>query len=146
MTSSIIGFVAGTKYQQGKSTFNGPGQFMGPNGSGIGNRRLDNNSANGNRVRINGGQIIGTISAQDENSVTVKTPDGGSKIVIISGTTNFNKSTEGSKSDLKVGDRIAIFGNSNSDGTVSAQNIQINPTFRNFGEQTISPSPTNPKD
>jgi hypothetical protein len=65
--------------------------------------------------------------------------DGSSKIVLISDTTSINKSDSGSKSDLTTGTKVAVFGADNN-GTVTAQNIQINPTQMRFN--TGSPNPS----
>jgi ribosomal protein S1 len=72
------------------------------------------------------GEIIGV----DEKSITVKMQDGSSRIVILSEKTEINKAASGTKDDLKVGERVAVFGQENSDGSVTAQNIQLNPMFR----------------
>jgi len=56
--------------------------------------------------------------------------DGSSRIVIVSETTQINKAEQATKTDLKIGEKVAVFGQENSDGSVTAQNIQLNPTFR----------------
>jgi hypothetical protein len=85
-----------------------------------------------------GGEII----SQDDTSVTVKMPDGSSKIVILSENTTINKSSTGSKTDLKTGEQITAFGTQNQDGSVTAQNISIGGMmFRGMGGQPI-PSAT----
>lgn len=75
--------------------------------------------------------VIGEIISLDNNSATVKMQDGSTKIVILSSSTSFVKTSEASKTDLKVGDRIGAFGTENSDGTLTAVNVQLNPVFRN---------------
>lgn len=105
-----VGFYAGTKYQQSKTPARQFGQGQ-------------------NRARMGGGQVIGEILSMDDKSLTVKLTDGSSKIVLISSTTTFNKAAEGAKSDLKVSERVVIFGTTNPDGSVTAQNVQINPVF-----------------
>ena len=50
--------------------------------------------------------------------------------MLIGESTSINKSAEGSKNDLIVGENVAVFGTNNSDGSVTAQNIQLNPEFR----------------
>ena len=60
--------------------------------------------------------------------MTVKLQDGGSKIVILTDSTAINKSAEGSREDLKIGGKVGVFGTENSDGSVTAQNIQLDPT------------------
>lgn len=62
--------------------------------------------------------------------------DGSSKIVLFSDFTTYNKTSEGSKSDLKVGEKIAVFGTDNSDGSVTAQSVQLNPQLRMTNSQS----------
>lgn len=78
----------------------------------------------------NGGAVVGEILSQDDKSITVKLQDGSSKLVLLSSSTSINKQATGSASDLKTGERVAVFGTTNSDGSVTAQNIQLNPLMR----------------
>lgn len=108
------GFFAGVKYQQSKNPR--PVNFQ-------------RNMPSGRQgTRPVGGEIIGV----NENSVTVKLADNSSKIIFLTEATTFNKSAEGAKSDLKMGERVVAVGTENADGSVTARNIQINPTFRNI--------------
>lgn len=86
-----------------------------------------------------GGAVMGQIVSADTNSITVKMDDGSSKIVNFSSSTKISKTDTASASDLKTGQKVAVFGTTNSDGSVSAENIQLNPqTFMKKG----SPTPT----
>ena len=69
--------------------------------------------------------VAGEILAQDDKSITVKTLDGGSKIILLTSTTTISKATEGTKEDLKAGEQVRISGTINPDGSVSALNIQL---------------------
>jgi hypothetical protein len=114
-----LGFFGGMQYQKmqrGAGRFGAAGGFGGRAGG-----------ANGTRP------VVGQISSMDSNSVTVKLPDGSSKIVILSTSTAINKQATGSKSDLKNGENILVIGTSNSDGSITAQNIQLNPMMRGMG-------------
>lgn len=73
-----------------------------------------------------GGAVSGEIIDRDEESITVKLPDESSKIVLISENTTINKATEGSIDDLETGEQVMVFGQANSDGSVSASQIQLN--------------------
>jgi hypothetical protein len=133
------GFFAGMKYQQSKrnaafSNFNGsPGQRMFVNGNQNGNQNGDQ----GGRMMGNGFRPVdGEIISADDKGITVKLTDGSSKIIMISDTTSINNVQSATKSDLKVGAKVLVVGQTNTDGSVSAQNIQINPIVRAQGQGT----------
>ena len=69
--------------------------------------------------------LSGEILAKDEQSLTLKIPDGGSKIVFFSEATDITKSASGSSEDFKEGQQIIITGEENSDRSYIAQIIQI---------------------
>jgi len=89
--------------------------------------------ATGTRRIGNGQPVSGEIINIDDSSLTVKLIDGSSRIVLLSGKTIFNKTAAVDKSELKVGEKVGVFGTSNTDGSVSAQNVQLNPQFRMGG-------------
>lgn len=123
IVAGAAGFFGGMKYQQSRRpAFSG--QF--------GNRQgfTGTNGQQQNRTRAGGGFVTGEVLSRDDNSITVRLQDGSSKIVLLSGTTTVSKTSEGSKSDLKTGERVGVFGTSNSDGSITAQNIQLNPALR----------------
>ncbi len=67
----------------------------------------------------------GEVSSIDDKSITIKLMDNSSKIIILSEKTIFNKTTEGNKADIKSGDKISVFGTTNSDGSITANTISI---------------------
>ncbi|MFA6285324.1 MAG: hypothetical protein WC643_02240 [Parcubacteria group bacterium] len=81
--------------------------------------------AKGGAPKENGGFVTGEIISKDEKGITVKTPDGGSKIIFFAGSTAIGKTAVGSASDLADGQQVMASGKNNSDGTLSADNIQI---------------------
>lgn len=130
------GFFAGTNYQQDKRS-----NFFQMNGGPGGTMMFRNGNGTGNGGTRGGFRpVAGTIIKADDTSITVSLPDGSSKIVLVSDKTTVNKATEVSKSDLTVGTRVAVFGNANNDGSINAQNIQLNPT-RSDNRETPMPTP-----
>jgi hypothetical protein len=122
---AVGGFFAGMKYQQSKTQSAAAGGFayrqgIGQGGAG-GFRRFA--GQNGQAVR---GQIVST----DNGTMTVKLADGSTKIVVLSGNTNITKAASGTKDDLKTGEQVMVFGSNNSDGSVTAQIVQLNPMMR----------------
>jgi len=71
------------------------------------------------------GFVTGDIIAKDNNSITVKSGNSGSKIILYSDTTKIDKYNSGAISDLQVGKSISVQGATNSDGSITAQSIQI---------------------
>lgn len=116
-----IGFFVGMRYQQSKNP-----RLFARNFSGNANFSGRTNQGNQNNFRPVSGEILSV----DDKSITVKLPDGSSKIVILGDSTNISKSESASKEDLKVGEKISAFGSLNQDGSITASNIQLNPVFR----------------
>jgi len=125
-----VAFYGGIQYQKSQSFATGRNFMSGQQGtgrSGVGNRKVGN-----------GQPVSGEIIAIDETTLTVKLPDGSSRIVLFTDKTIFNKTANVQKSELQVGEKIGVFGTNNTDGSVSAQNIQLNPQFRMNGNASGS--------
>ena len=71
--------------------------------------------------------VRGQVLSMSSNSLTVKMSDGSTKIVVLSSSTAFMQSAKAALSDVKTGDTINVVGTQNSDGSVTAQDVQINP-------------------
>ncbi|MBP8591183.1 hypothetical protein KBI33_01790 [Candidatus Shapirobacteria bacterium] len=115
------GFFAGKKYQQSrwpKAAFGQRERFSGQMGNPGGAGKQGNPSLG---VRPLSGKVI----SQDEKGFTVGLPDGGSKIVLLSENTLFKRVENAAKDDLAVGSQVMILGQENSDGSISAQSVQI---------------------
>ena len=79
------------------------------------------------RGGANGGVVSGQIVSFDDKSITVQSPSGGSKVVFYSTSTEISKMATSSANDLANNENITVIGSQNSDGSVTAQSIQIRP-------------------
>lgn len=111
---AIISFYGGMKYVQQNSA---------------GARQQFSQQARSQRTggfqAVEGGLITGQVSSKDSQSITVKTRDGSSRIVFYSSSTAVNKQVAGSTNDISPGTEVMVGGMQNSDGSFTAQSIQI---------------------
>jgi len=121
---AAAGFYGGMMYQKSqRSSFSfaggaAGGRFGGAGGAGGFAGRGGAGGAGMMPVR---GQIVSTANG----SITVKMQDGSSKIVNLTNQTKVNKTTSGSDSDLTTGTTVTAIGTSNSDGSVTAQDVMV---------------------
>jgi len=116
-----VAFYGGFVY--GKSSTPSRGQFVSGQFPGNQNGLRGAGMMNG----MNGGFTAGEIISKDATSVTIKMQDGSTKIALIASSTQVLKSSSGTLNDLVIGTNITITGTSNSDGSVTAQSVQIRP-------------------
>ncbi|MCL4371146.1 MAG: DUF5666 domain-containing protein [Chloroflexi bacterium] len=69
--------------------------------------------------------VAGSIIAADDSSITVKTSDGNSKIILVSGSTSISKTQDAAQSDLVIGEDVVVSGTSNDDGSITATRIEL---------------------
>ena len=115
-------FYGGMEYQESRRS-----ALRGQFGGGEGGRFGGQLQGTGNRAGFR--PIAGEIIGSDDKSITVKLQDGSSKIVLLLDKTEINKAEKATITDLKTGEQVAVFGNENSDGSITAQNIQLNPQY-----------------
>lgn len=133
---AFFGGIQYQKMQRGQmNNFAGQAGFQGrfgQGGNGQGNQAR--------RIGANGGAVVGEILSTDDTSITVKLMDGSTKIVLLTDKSAINKAATATKSDLKTGENVAVFGTPNSDGSVTATSIQLDPMAR-MGEPRPSGQP-----
>lgn len=120
MAAVVVGiglFYGGFRYGENKAVTN-RGNFAGNAGM------MRNGGGRGNFAR-GGSLAAGDIIAKDDKSFTVKSIDGGSKIIFFSTSTQVMRSAAGSLADLKVGDRITAEVSNDASGVATARSIQV---------------------
>ena len=116
-------FYGGMKYGQSTVSSVGRGAFAGD--------AAMRGARNGQPGRVGQGRAVGDafvngdILSSDDKSITVKLRDGGSKIVFYTSSTMMQKSTGAVSADLQTGKTVMVTGNANSDGSVTANSIQL---------------------
>lgn len=135
LVSAGLGFYGGTIYQKSQKVIGNftAGSQLGDRNGRMGMQRQGDQL--GNMGRLGNRQMGGEITAIDDKTMTVKFQDGSSKIVLLSTTTTINKSVEASTSDLQVGTKVSVFGPQNQDGSITGQNIELDPKF--LGQQPV---------
>lgn len=138
-----IGFYGGMEYDPQKSkqpitsgsfAGNGSGYGRGTGATGQQDQRQGQRPAGGQGMRQGvpgGGFVAGQVISKDDSSVTIKTKDGSSQIIFFSDTANIDKSVSGSKDDLSIGQQITANGKVGTDGSMTAETIQIRPDKTN---------------
>jgi hypothetical protein len=115
-------FYGGMQYQKNQRGAGGFNRQFGAAAGGSGVFGVRNGGVNR--------PVYGDIIQSDANSITVKMQDGSTRIILVSSTTSINKAAEATSADLKVGEKVSVFGAANNDGSMTAQNIQLNPVIR----------------
>ncbi len=111
---AVVAFVGGMYY--GKSTVQ-------PSATGRGGNSVS--STRGGFGGRGGGFVAGQVVSKDAQSITIQLPNGNSQVVFYSSSTMVIKPSPASVNDLAPGTNVMIGGAPNSDGSLTAQSIQI---------------------
>ena len=111
------GFFGGIKYQASKTpavaartgAAGAPG-FAGRRGAG---------------GAVAGSFINGSVLSVSGSTITVKLTSGGSQVAVLAPSTQYRKAVDGTSADVTVGSQVTITGTTNSDGSLTAQSVQI---------------------
>jgi len=129
---AVVSFYGGTLYQSKNYPNSFANRGMMDNSGPRGQNGIAFRNRNGSQ-----GMVRGQIENMDDKSLTIKMPDGSSKLVLLTSSTTIDKVDQTTKADLKTGQTVAVFGAANSDGSISATSIQLNPQTLGRG---INPS------
>jgi hypothetical protein len=110
------GFFGGMKYQASKTP--APVSRSGAAGAFAGRRAGGTGGANASFIS---GQVLSV----NGSTITVQLMSGGSQVAVLAPSTQYRKAVDGSSSDVTVGSNVTITGTTNSDGSLTAQSVQI---------------------
>ncbi|MBN1585710.1 hypothetical protein JW899_05100 [Candidatus Uhrbacteria bacterium] len=134
-----IGFGGGTIYQKNQASagsriggsFDPQTMMNMPAGDRQG---LRGGQADGlTKMRGGAGMSAGTIKERTDTTLTVTLGTDGSQLVIVTDKTAISKPAEISLSELKAGDNVFVSGQTNSDGSLTADSIQVRMDGEGFG-------------
>lgn len=129
-----LGFYGGMKYARSSSpsnSFQRGGEFRGMRLNGMPMGAVSGTmmgGQGGNRLFAAGGMNNGEVVAKDDQSMTLKLRDGGSKVVFFSASTTLSTVVESSMSSLATGTEVMVMGTTNQDGSITASMIQVRPS------------------
>ena len=142
-----IAFYSGMLYGKSQAT---AALAANPRGTGMGTYGAGAGGAGGRGGRGFGGGTSGQVVSNDGSTLTIQTTDGSSKIVVFSSSTRIGEMTNGTSADLVNGANVLVNGQTNTDGSITATNIQIRPagmmggSGRGFGAPNASGTPVTP--
>lgn len=111
-----VGYKIGKSQQFNKKDF---GTQMTRNGQ--------NRSRGPGIMRSENGNVLGSILEQNNDSLTISIPQGGSRTILVTPKTTILKTTSGTKSDLVLKQNVMVTGVNNADGSITANTISIRP-------------------
>jgi hypothetical protein len=114
----VVGYFAGAHFGSGTQQPSSTRNFGNYQQTGGAAARRSGGTAGAGFVR-------GNIISKTDTSITIQSPDGSSRIVLFSSSTPIMKSVAGSSTDILTGQEVTAIGTTNSDGSVTAQSIQL---------------------
>ena len=112
-----------------RTAFSGAGAF------GSSTRRFGGGGPNGETL------AVGQISRVSSSSIMLQLANGNSEVVFYSTSTAVSEPTAVSASDLAAGSNVMVAGSQNSDGSFTANSIQVRPAGNGgFGGNATVPA------
>ena len=119
---AVIALVGGIFWGKAMTPSRGAGTFAGAAGT--------RGAFAGRGGAGGGGLAMGTVTAIDSQSITLQLANGNSENVFYSSSTPVIVPQPASISSIKTGTNVIITGTSNSDGSLTAQSIQVHNNTR----------------
>jgi hypothetical protein len=119
-----LSFYGGMRYAQGNITSTAAAR--GANfaaGRGVGG--AGGGRAGGGQFGGAGGGTAGNIVSKDANSIVIGLRSGGSMIAFFGSSTSISTTASGTPADLTPGKQVVVQGTTNTDGSISANFIQV---------------------
>jgi len=117
-----VSFFGGIQYDKSQTPVRG--NFSGQTAGAFAGR-----SGMGGAGRASGGFVSGKVLSVGSGSLTIQLQNGNSQIILLGSTAQVLKTTSGSISDLAQGTNVVITGTPNSDGSLTAESVQIRPAL-----------------
>jgi len=114
----IVALGGGYYWGKASSPSSGSGAYSAAGAYGSSTRRFAGGASGG-------GLATGQIAAIDSSSITLQLANGNSQVVFYSSSTPVSEPTIVPVSKLTVGTNVMIGGTTNSDGSLTAQSIQV---------------------
>lgn len=118
------GFVEGKTYQSNQAN-QIRNQFLRSRGLNPNSADASGGNASGGFAGGFGGGVSGQIKSVQGNTIQVNTANNNVTTVDLTANTRIEKSSQGTAADLKPGEQIFARGQSDTNGTVTANQIQI---------------------
>lgn len=131
------GFLYGKSQLAFSSGFSGRNSaFPGRNTDGSARSRDGQGQAMGSRDVNRGNQdsVFGEVLSKNDTSITVKTPNGGSRIVYVSDKTSTGVSDSTALANVSVGQEIMASGAGGNEGALVAHMILVYPVDQSASE------------
>jgi Domain of unknown function (DUF5666) len=119
---AIIAFVGGMYYRTVSAPPSLAGSRVGTFASSTRGTFVGRNGSTGTGI------IAGQVVSKDAQSITIALPNGNSQIVFYSSSTAIEKPSPATISDITTGTEVMVGGTPNSDGSLTAQTIQVRPS------------------
>lgn len=137
--AAVAAFYGGMRFDQYQAQ-NQKGAQFGQNGA----RNFQGGAGlRGQGGRGGAGATVGEVIKKDANSITVQLPNNeGTKLILLPNSATVVKSVEASSTSIAIGKFVVVNGKANTDGSVTAQSVQLRDNLPMLGRPDVNGSGT----